>query len=97
MNPVQFILVGLVRIYRWTVSPLQLFLFGPHGGCRYTPSCSQYAAEAVRVHGAMAGSVLAAKRICRCHPWGDCGHDPVPLKLSDSSRFTAPGAKLEIS
>jgi len=78
MNPAQFTLLALVRVYRWTVSPMQGVLFGPQAGCRFTPTCSQYAAEAVRTHGAMAGSWLAAKRICRCHPWGDCGHDPVP-------------------
>jgi len=46
--------------------------------CRFTPTCSQYAIDAVRSRGAIAGSWLAAKRICRCHPFGSCGHDPVP-------------------
>jgi uncharacterized protein len=69
-----------IRIYQLTISPAQLFLFGPAGGCRFTPTCSQYAAEAVREHGALAGGALAARRICRCHPWGGCGHDPVPQK-----------------
>ena len=67
-----------IRAYQLTLSPLQAFLFGGTGGCRFTPSCSQYALEAVRAHGAVAGSWLAAKRVCRCHPWGRCGHDPVP-------------------
>ena len=78
MNPAQHILISLVRLYRWTLSPAKTFLFGPLSGCRFTPSCSEYALEAVKSHGAMAGSWLALKRICRCHPWGDCGHDPVP-------------------
>ncbi|HEX7471127.1 MAG TPA: membrane protein insertion efficiency factor YidD [Verrucomicrobiae bacterium] len=78
MNPAQHILIALVHVYRWTLSPLQTLLFGTQSGCRHTPTCSQYAAEAVRVHGAFAGSWLAGKRICRCHPWGTCGHDPVP-------------------
>ncbi len=78
MNPAQHILVSAVRAYRWTVSPAQLFLFGPTGGCRFTPTCSEYAVEAVQAHGALAGTLLATKRICRCHPWGGCGHDPVP-------------------
>jgi putative membrane protein insertion efficiency factor len=78
VNPSQHILVGLVTLYRWTLSPAKTFLFGPLAGCRYTPSCSQYAQEAIRAHGAARGSWLAAKRICRCHPWGECGHDPVP-------------------
>jgi putative membrane protein insertion efficiency factor len=78
VNPAQHILLLALRAYRWTISPLQFFLFGSTGGCRFTPTCSQYAMDAVQNHGARAGTVLAAKRICRCHPWGDCGHDPVP-------------------
>jgi len=74
----QRIALGAIRAYQLTISPAQIFLFGPAGGCRYTPSCSVYAAEAVQIHGLAAGSVLAAKRICHCHPWGGCGHDPVP-------------------
>lgn len=69
-----------IRVYQLTVSPAQVYLFGPTGGCRYTPTCSVYAAEAVREHGAVAGTVLAARRICRCHPWGGCGDDPVPAR-----------------
>jgi putative membrane protein insertion efficiency factor len=46
--------------------------------CRYVPSCSQYAREAVESHGAGRGSWLAARRLCRCHPWGGHGYDPVP-------------------
>jgi putative membrane protein insertion efficiency factor len=78
LNPFQYSLVLLVRLYRWTLSPAKVFLFGPAAHCRFTPTCSQFAIEAVKVHGAVAGSWLAAKRICRCHPWGGCGHDPVP-------------------
>lgn len=78
MNPIQHILILGVRLYRWTISPAQVFIFGPTGGCRFEPSCSAYALEAVRRHGALAGSWLTAKRLCRCHPWGGCGHDPVP-------------------
>ena len=48
--------------------------------CRYTPTCSQYALEALKIHGPLKGSLLAAKRICRCHPWGGFGYDPVPPK-----------------
>jgi putative membrane protein insertion efficiency factor len=67
-----------IRAYQLTISPALTFLFGPAGGCRFTPTCSQYAIDAVRARGAVAGSWLAAKRICRCHPLGGCGHDPVP-------------------
>jgi putative membrane protein insertion efficiency factor len=80
LNVPQSLLVFAIRLYRWTISPAQVFLFGPAGGCRFTPTCSQYAMDAVREHGALTGGALAAKRICRCHPWGGCGHDPVPGK-----------------
>ena len=46
--------------------------------CRYVPSCSAYAVTALRRYGALKGGWLAAKRLARCHPWGGCGHDPVP-------------------
>jgi len=75
---VVWILRAAIRVYQLTVSPAQTILFGATAGCRYTPSCSAYALVALREHGALAGTALAAKRICRCHPWGSCGHDPVP-------------------
>jgi putative membrane protein insertion efficiency factor len=78
MNPVQSILILLVRVYRVTLSLAKTFLFGSAAHCRFEPSCSQYAVEALKMHGALAGSWLAAKRVCRCHPWGKCGEDPVP-------------------
>jgi uncharacterized protein len=74
------VLTLAIRAYQLTISPALTFLFGPACGCRFTPTCSQYAMDAVRAHGALAGSWLAVKRICRCHPWGGCGHDPAPVK-----------------
>jgi uncharacterized protein len=65
-------LSGLVRTYQWTVRPL----LGP--ACRFCPSCSDYALEALARHGAWRGSGLAAKRILRCNPWHPGGYDPVP-------------------
>jgi putative membrane protein insertion efficiency factor len=76
----KIILLSVLRAYKIFVSPALTLLCGPLGGCRFTPTCSAYAAEAVREHGAVAGTALAAKRICRCHPWGGGGHDPVPEK-----------------
>jgi uncharacterized protein len=98
MNPGQFILISLVRLYRCTLSPAKTFLFGPGGRCRFTPSCSQYAIEAVKTHGAITGSWLATKRLCRCQPWGGCGHDPVPpLAVSRQTPAGETGAAVRIA
>jgi hypothetical protein len=91
VNVAQHILVFGVRIYRWVISPAKTVLFGPLGRCRFTPSCSEYALDALRGHGALAGSWLALKRIGRCHPWGGCGHDPVPAY---KSKVQSPKAKV---
>lgn len=66
------LLIALIRFYQTAVSPM----LPPR--CRFVPTCSQYALEAVRKHGAAKGILLAAKRIARCHPWGGSGCDPVP-------------------
>ena len=78
MNAAQHLLVWSVRGYQAVVSPLLHLALGPLGGCRYHPTCSVYAAEAVRRHGALRGGWLAVLRLCRCHPWGGSGEDPVP-------------------
>lgn len=66
------LLVLLVRIYQYILSPIL------PNACRYTPTCSQYAVEALQKHGVFKGLWLSAKRIACCHPWGGHGHDPVP-------------------
>ncbi len=83
MNPAQHVLSFAVRVYRWLLSPAKTVLFGPLGRCRYSPTCSAYALEAIQTHGALAGSGLVLRRICRCHPWGGCGPDPVPERKSE--------------
>ena len=60
------------RAYKLTLSPW----IGRQ--CRFLPTCSDYAAEALIVHGPVRGSYLAARRLCRCHPWGGSGYDPLP-------------------
>ena len=72
MTPAAAVLRLLIRGYQMAVSPF----FPAH--CRYWPSCSSYAAQALQAHGAIAGSWLALRRIARCHPWGGSGYDPVP-------------------
>jgi len=70
-------LIGLVRLYRLAISPWL------GGNCRYQPTCSTYAIEALQTHGALRGGWLATKRIARCHPWGGSGYDPVPSDNTD--------------
>ena len=72
MTPLAHIVALPVRFYRLVISPL----IGSN--CRFQPTCSEYALEALRTHGAFRGSWLAAKRIARCHPLGGSGYDPVP-------------------
>jgi len=65
-------IILLVKMYQWIISPL----FPPT--CRYTPTCSVYMIQAIRVWGPIKGTYLGLKRIASCHPWGGHGHDPVP-------------------
>lgn len=65
-------LLVIVKFYQYGISP-----FTPPS-CRYTPTCSQYAVEALRKYGPLKGSWLTLKRLSRCHPWGGSGYDPVP-------------------
>lgn len=70
----KWLIISIIRFYRTVISPM----LGPK--CRFTPTCSAYAIEAVQNHGAWHGSIFAVKRILRCHPWGGSGYDPVPNK-----------------
>jgi uncharacterized protein len=63
---------GFIRLYQLVLSPFV------GQTCRYLPTCSDYADEAIRQHGVLHGTALAARRILRCHPWGGSGYDPVP-------------------
>ena len=68
---VKFLMISLIRVYQLFISPLL------GNNCRYYPTCSQYAIEAIEKKGIIKGSWMAVKRICRCHPWHDGGYDPV--------------------
>ena len=72
-------LIALIKLYRTCISPF----LPPH--CRYYPTCSEYAVQAIQHHGACRGSALAAKRVCRCHPWHPGGYDPVPVANDQES------------
>ena len=69
---VSFPFIALIKLYQWVISPL----LGPK--CRFTPTCSQYAIEALKKYGPLKGGWLSLRRISRCHPWGGHGVDPVP-------------------
>lgn len=71
-NEMQSLLIALIKVYRYALSPF----LGPH--CRFTPSCSSYAIEALQQHGLLKGGGLSIKRLMRCHPWSEGGYDPVP-------------------
>jgi hypothetical protein len=64
--------IGLIKLYQWIISPM----LGPQ--CRYTPTCSTYAVQAIEKYGPIKGIWLGLKRISRCHPWGGSGYDPIP-------------------
>ena len=72
MSPAAATLTGAVRAYQWTIRPIIV------AHCRFEPSCSHYAVEALAAHGALRGSALAARRVLRCNPWHEGGFDPVP-------------------
>ncbi|HEY7376571.1 MAG TPA: membrane protein insertion efficiency factor YidD [Polyangia bacterium] len=76
----RWLLLRLVSLYRVLLSPVHHALFGPC--CRFEPTCSAYAEEAVRVHGAGRGVWLAARRLARCHPFAQAGFDPVPPRAA---------------
>jgi putative membrane protein insertion efficiency factor len=69
---IKYFFIGLIKIYQYCISPF----FPP--ACRYTPTCSAYAVEAIEKYGAFKGGLLTLKRLLRCHPWGGSGYDPVP-------------------
>ena len=72
LSPMTRVLLLLVRAYKVVLSPLL------PSACRFYPTCSDYAAEALSRHGVLRGVYLTARRLSRCHPWGTCGCDPVP-------------------
>lgn len=78
-------LISFVRAYQLILSPL----LGPR--CRFQPTCSSYAVEAITVHGGLKGGWLAAKRILKCHPWGGFGYDPVPKGTNQAAHHNGDG------
>jgi putative membrane protein insertion efficiency factor len=81
---VRYLLIGFLRAYRMLISPL----YGQV--CRYHPSCSAYALDAVTTHGSLRGTWLAGRRLTRCHPWAAGGYDPVPPRPPRASAGSSP-------
>lgn len=69
---IEVIMIGIIKFYKWCISPLL------RPCCRYTPTCSEYALEAIKKYGPFKGGRLSIKRILSCNPWGGSGYDPVP-------------------
>ncbi len=84
MKVLEIVAVGIIRGYQWFIRPILPM------SCRYWPSCSHYAIEAVQRHGVLRGSVLAVWRVLRCNPWGGFGLDPVPERFSLKLRIRHP-------
>jgi putative membrane protein insertion efficiency factor len=80
-----FLLTIPIKIYQWIISPAL------PKTCRYHPTCSEYALEALRIHGPVKGLIMGTKRILSCHPWGGHGHDPVPPKGTPLYKIFKPG------
>ncbi|MBO5039225.1 MAG: membrane protein insertion efficiency factor YidD [Alphaproteobacteria bacterium] len=78
-SAVKVVIITAIKVYKKGISP-----FLPNA-CRFHPTCSEYMIEAIEIHGLIKGIYLGIKRICRCHPWGGSGEDPVPLKKEDKS------------
>ncbi|HSE78350.1 MAG TPA: membrane protein insertion efficiency factor YidD [Alphaproteobacteria bacterium] len=74
-----------IRVYQWVLAPVL------GSNCRFVPSCSEYAREAIAVHGPLAGVALGLRRILRCNPWGGAGWDPVPSKRGAACHHSAHG------
>ncbi|HUO04019.1 MAG TPA: membrane protein insertion efficiency factor YidD [Candidatus Binataceae bacterium] len=75
--------LAAISVYRSIISPLLLATYGP--ACRFEPTCSEYAHDAIAEHGAIRGGAMALRRIARCHPLGGSGYDPVPSRSSGVS------------
>lgn len=78
MNPLVKITAAFIRLYQITLSPLKRLLLGPYAACRFHPTCSEYARQAVLKHGFFSGGWMGLKRLFRCHPYHPGGYDPVP-------------------
>ena len=88
-SPLGWVFLGFIKFYQLFISPL----LGPN--CRFQPTCSAYAVEAIQRHGAFRGGYLSIRRILKCHPWGGFGYDPVPQSARDSAADSNDGCQCQ--
>ncbi len=88
---IKFVMKSLILVYRKGISPLK------PPTCRFYPSCSEYALQSIETHGPFKGSVLAVKRICKCHPFHPGGYDPVPPREAPPRERTDEGRERRAS
>jgi len=84
------IVISCIKGYQQWISPLMIFFGGVGGSCRFIPTCSEYAVQAVQEHGVVRGTFLGFRRILRCQPWGGHGYDPVPSDLNKTGKLQEP-------
>ncbi|OHE72658.1 MAG: hypothetical protein A2007_03415 [Verrucomicrobia bacterium GWC2_42_7] len=80
-RPIVYLIVVVLKLYQWCVSPLYILIVGTPVVCRYNPSCSEYAKQAFMLHGFWRGVLMTLRRLSRCHPFSKASReDPVPVK-----------------
>ena len=78
LDPARRLALATLRLYRAVLSPMLMGLYGP--ACRFEPSCSEYAHQAIAEYGVLRGTMIAARRLARCRPLGGHGYDPIPAR-----------------
>ncbi|MBR4926833.1 MAG: membrane protein insertion efficiency factor YidD [Alphaproteobacteria bacterium] len=76
----KYVFLSFIKLYQMVLSPFKVPC------CRFTPTCSEYAKQAFLLHGVIKGAILTAKRLLKCHPWGQSGYDPVPQRIKKKGK-----------
>ncbi len=92
----RLLLIGVIRFYQVVISPVKNMLFGPGGSCRFQPTCSQYAIDSLKAHGAFKGFWKTLVRLAKCHPFHPGGYDPVKPATSHYQTVNRPDSLLDL-